>query len=404
MPKLLNDDAFEEQLLLKDRALAATAEGVTISNPALPDNPLIYVNEGFERLTGYSAAEVIGRNCRFLQGPDTHPDAMEEIRAALRNDRPCTVQILNYRKDGTPFWNRLSITPVRDSEGRVTHHIGIQSDVTVQKNTEDALRVAKGQLEVANEAMKKDLHAAVRVQRALLPSNPPRVDGVTFAWRFQPSAELAGDLLNVFRLDDDHIGLYVLDVSGHGVASALMSVAVSRLLAPATSGSLLFADSGERLASPGEVANELNEYFPFDPRTSQYFTLLYGILNPTSWEFHYVSAGHAPPIRVPRVGGPHSLESGGPPIGLLPSPELPDRVVRLDPGDRILLYTDGVVEAENPREEEFGTVRLARCLNATRKLPIEESLDSILSRVNKWCCESEPRDDISILALEVVGS
>lgn len=402
--RLLNEDTFEEQLLLKDRVLDTASEGVTISDPSLPDNPLIYVNEGFERLTGYSAEEAIGGNCRFLQGADTDPEAAEVIREALRNQRPCTVQILNYRKDGTPFWNRLSITPVRAEGGKVTHYIGIQSDVTAQKETEMALEAAKRQLEAANETMKRGLEAAARVQRALLPTEPPPVDGVTFAWRFQPSTELAGDLVNVFRLDDDHIGLYLLDVSGHGVASALMSVAVSRSLSVVPGTSLLFEGPDRRIAAPGEVASKLNEHFPFDPRTSQYFTLIYGVLNPGSRDFHYVTAGQTPPIRVPKEGGPHSLESSGPPIGLLAKPDLQERALRLDPGDRIILFTDGVFEAENPHGEEFSSVRLARCIASTRALPLDESLDSILNRVNKWCGDSGPQDDISMIGFEVAVS
>ncbi|MCL6546448.1 MAG: PAS domain-containing protein [Bryobacteraceae bacterium] len=116
---------WREEMLLKDRVVAACEEGITITDPSLPDNPLIYVNQGFERLTGYTAQEVLGRNCRFLQGPQTDPEPAEEIRRAVREHRPCTVEILNYRKDGSTFWNRLSITPVRDSSGRVTHYIGI---------------------------------------------------------------------------------------------------------------------------------------------------------------------------------------------------------------------------------------------------------------------------------------
>ncbi|MCU0293814.1 MAG: PAS domain-containing protein, partial [Thermoanaerobaculaceae bacterium] len=115
-------------LALKDRALAVAAEGVTIADARAPGRPLIYVNEGFERMTGYPAAEVLGRNCRFLQGPDTDAVAVAEIRAALADHRECVVEILNYRKDGSTFWNRLSITPVRESSGEVTHFIGIQSD------------------------------------------------------------------------------------------------------------------------------------------------------------------------------------------------------------------------------------------------------------------------------------
>ncbi len=126
----------EEALHLRDRAMGATTEGITISDPSLPDHPLIYANSGFERLTGYSSAEVIGRNCRLLQGPDTDPAAIAEIRTALREQRECSVEFLNYRKDGSPFWNRLSITPVRDGNGRISHFIGVQSDITHRKEVE----------------------------------------------------------------------------------------------------------------------------------------------------------------------------------------------------------------------------------------------------------------------------
>ncbi len=163
-------ETAQKALELKDRALSSTAEGVTISDCSLPDNPIIYANEGFERITGYSIAEVVGRNCRFLQGEDTDPEAIEEIRRALRENRELTVEILNYRKDGTPFWNRLTIDPVRDAEGRVTNYIGIQVDVTERRMAEEALQRAKEELESANDRMQRDLQAAARVQQALLPS------------------------------------------------------------------------------------------------------------------------------------------------------------------------------------------------------------------------------------------
>jgi phosphoserine phosphatase RsbU/P len=114
----LDIEQAQAQLELKDRALAASAEGITIADARLPDQPLIYANAGFERLTGYSVAEVLGRNCRFLQGSATDLATLDELRTAIGQEREVTVQLLNYRKDGTPFWNRLSITPVHDFFGR----------------------------------------------------------------------------------------------------------------------------------------------------------------------------------------------------------------------------------------------------------------------------------------------
>lgn len=400
---------WREELLLKDRVLAAAEEGITITDPALPDNPLIYVNRGFERLTGYSASEVIGTNCRFLQGPETDPAAAEEIRRAIREQRQCTVEILNYRKDGTTFWNRLSITPVRDESGRVTHYIGIQSDVTARRLAEEALREAKQQLEAANARMKQDLDAAARIQRALLPASELDLPGVEVSWAFQPSAELAGDLFNVFPLGSGHVGLYVLDVSGHGVPAALVSMAVTRLLSPAPGRSVLFRPDEQqpghyRLASPAEAVLRLNEFFPFDPKTAQYFTLVYCVLDITSGELRYTAAGHVPPLLVPRAGHPRLLDSGGPPVGILPNLESHEFSLELQPRDRVYLCTDGILEAEDAEGREWGLESLLACFEWVRRLPLKESVDAILGEVDRWRGPSGLRDDATLLALEFHGS
>jgi PAS domain S-box-containing protein len=132
----------EQDLRLRDRAIRAVTGGVLIADAARPDHPLIYVSPGFEQLTGYPAADALGRNCRFLQGPGTDPDAVARIREAIRDARPWECELLNYRKDGTPFWNHLRLSPVRDEGGRLTHFIGVQSDVTARRKLEEQLRQA----------------------------------------------------------------------------------------------------------------------------------------------------------------------------------------------------------------------------------------------------------------------
>ncbi|MDX2473036.1 MAG: PAS domain-containing protein, partial [Candidatus Krumholzibacteria bacterium] len=144
------DQDRNDWLALQNRALAVALEGITIADARLPNRPLIYVNEGFERLTGFSAAEVMGRNCKFLQGDVADPATVDEMRQAMQEGRECTVEISNRRKDGTQFWNRLSITPVRDESGTVTHFIGIQSDVTARREAEE-------KLQRANDQMRNDL-------------------------------------------------------------------------------------------------------------------------------------------------------------------------------------------------------------------------------------------------------
>lgn len=129
----------EAKLRLNMRALEASAFPILISDALAPDTPLIYVNPAFERTTGYSAAEVLGKNCRFLHGEERAQAGLVELRAALRAGRDCTVTLRNFRKDGTLFWNELTISPVRDAHGAVTHFVGFENDITARKNAEQAV-------------------------------------------------------------------------------------------------------------------------------------------------------------------------------------------------------------------------------------------------------------------------
>jgi PAS domain S-box-containing protein len=133
----------EDELRLRDQVLGSFMHGVCMSDATQSDHPLIYVNQGFVRMTGYAPEEVLGRNCRFLQGPRTDPATVAEIRAAIHEGRPCLVELVNYRKDGTPFWNALSLAPVHDSAGQLTHFVGVQTDITLFKKFEEQLRQAQ---------------------------------------------------------------------------------------------------------------------------------------------------------------------------------------------------------------------------------------------------------------------
>jgi PAS domain S-box-containing protein len=140
-------------LWLYDRALAATSCGIVISDARFPDNPIIYCNPAFLEITGYSQNEVIGRNCRFLQGADTDPQALEQIRQAIRAEQECQVVLKNYRKDGTLFWNDLTISPVRDASGCLTHFIGVQTDITARKQAEETRQLMQFSIDRAADAV-----------------------------------------------------------------------------------------------------------------------------------------------------------------------------------------------------------------------------------------------------------
>jgi PAS domain S-box-containing protein len=126
-------------LAFQDERLDPAQQSLSLCDIRRPDQPLIYVNRGFERMTGYTPSQVIGRNCRMLQGPDTDPATVQRIREAIAAGEPLIVDLLNYRKDGSRFWNRLSLRPVRDPKGVPTHMVGIQTDITHLRALEDRL-------------------------------------------------------------------------------------------------------------------------------------------------------------------------------------------------------------------------------------------------------------------------
>jgi PAS domain S-box-containing protein len=132
-------DAWRE-LRLNRRIFRSVTTGISVASATLPDFPLIYVNPAFETMTGYSYSEVQGRNCRFLEGNERNQPALAVIRDTLLNRRKGVAVLKNFRKDGTPFWNELSLSPIHDDDGELTHYVGIQSDVTQRVDLEMALR------------------------------------------------------------------------------------------------------------------------------------------------------------------------------------------------------------------------------------------------------------------------
>ncbi len=273
----------------------------------------------------------------------------------------------------------------------------------------EELAAANRGLSQSNARMTRDLLAAARIQQAFLPAAAPSVGDFRFAWRYRPFDELAGDTLNIVPLDAAHVGVFVVDVSGHGVPAALLSVTVSRLLSRTNDGCPLVrrganGSTAPEIVPPAEVAAELTCRFPFDAETRQYFTCVYGVLDCRNGEFRFVCAGHPGPVHVPKAGPPVRLQQAGRPIGIVPAAPTgaayTEQAVTLAPGDRIYLYTDGIPEAEGPVEEQFGFDRLAEALARGRGLDLQASVEALVGGVESWCSGAGIADDISVLAIE----
>ncbi|MFS8120308.1 MAG: PAS domain-containing protein, partial [Microcoleus sp.] len=163
-------DSFHLSLL--ERAIAASSNSILIADVNSPDTPIIYCNPAFEKLTGYSSEEVIGRNCRFLQGADTDSAELDKLRSGVRSGTEIKVVLKNYRKDKTPFWNELTVSPVLNGEGKLTHFIGVQNDITKRVAAETALQESEERLRAIATATPVPILITCRSDSTILYANP----------------------------------------------------------------------------------------------------------------------------------------------------------------------------------------------------------------------------------------
>ena len=366
-----------------------------------PQDKIIDVNPKACEMLGYSRERLTSMSISEI-----HPNEMPQLQAfaqsVSRNGHGWTGELTCLTSTGRFLAAEISASMIAIS-GR-SRMIALVRDISERKRLEQERKRAEEELRRANQRMKGELLAAAKIQQSLLPKVSPDIAGVNFAWALKPCDELAGDILNVFLLDEKHVGLYLADVSGHGVPAALLSTTLNRVLSPLPGHSLLrerLEGSGYRVSSPAEVAGQLNEEFPMDPATRQYFTLLYGILNWETREFRYVPAGHPGPVYLSSSEGPMILDTNSFPIGFFRGVNYEEHSITMKPADRLYLYSDGITEATNINGEEFGKERLIRVLVESRPMPLNTSLSSLLAAVKEWCGAANLGDDISILAVEI---
>ena len=264
------------------------------------------------------------------------------------------------------------------------------------------------QLEEVNKRMQLDLEAAFRVQESFLPKVAPSSERARFAWTYHPCEQLGGDFLSVFAFDDRYVGMYVVDVCGHGVPSSLLAVTIAHSLNLDAGSSSLLTEPGDDprgfdIVSPARVAAGLNRMFPMDATTGLYFTMLYGILDTQSGEFRFVSAGHPGPLVVKGDGSSMVHEVAGRPIGLWPESDYTESMVELSAGDRIVIYSDGLSEERNPQGEQFGDARMQELVASSTGSDLQDTLQVLEQEVAAWGGGNDVRDDVAILAAEIIG-
>jgi serine phosphatase RsbU (regulator of sigma subunit)/CHASE1-domain containing sensor protein/anti-sigma regulatory factor (Ser/Thr protein kinase) len=253
------------------------------------------------------------------------------------------------------------------------------------------LEVANEELESFYYSVEQELGTARSIQHALLPKDLPKLQGWKIAYHYQPAREVGGDFYDFLRLDEGRIGLVIGDVSGKGIAAALVM---------ANTQSVLRAVARRGNIAPGQVLAEANEVLYAYIPSGTFVTCFYGVLDLESGRLVYANAGHDPPYSQ-RDGDAQELRARGMPLGLMPGMPYEEKEAVLAAGDDLLLYSDGLVEAHDPEGEMFGFPRLRKLIMAQSAGSGEELVDFLLAELTRFTgTDSEQEDDITLVTLE----
>jgi phosphoserine phosphatase RsbU/P len=396
MNVLVVDGSAAVQLMLLGK-LRSWGHTVTVASDGL---------EGWEKvrkaiydlvISDWELPEIDGLDlCRMIRG-HSFPQYVYVILCAGKDERPDLVSGMEAGADD------FITKPVDFGELRVRvmaaqRVMQLQSDLAAQRQRLDKLN---HQLKEAHSRMARDLEAAAATQIRLLPTIYDLHPRVRLDWLFIPSRSLSGDMLNYFMADERHLAFYQLDVSGHGIPAALLSVTVSRILLPLEGSPSIRVSPIDRrleLVAPAEVVAELNSRFQSED--DLYFTIVYGILDVFTRELRFCQAGHPGPVLMRRNASPVVLGAGGFPVGMIQGMTYDEKVLQLEAGDRIIVYSNGLSECENAVSIRYEQQRLTEMLDQNRDGSLEALMNGVREALGTWRGQAEFADDISVLALE----
>lgn len=372
----------------------------------------------FYELLGYGENEIASSSSAFRWL--VHPEDRKKVEAAvdghLGGDTPYDIEIRMKTKTDGYHWFRSRGRVIRDGNGEPIRMAGSLMDIMDQKLAEEALSRRTGDLIRANKALADEverrnqaedelrrqqhqvmaeLDLAAKIQNSLIPSSSPNIPSIRVAWRFEPSDKIGGDTFNYQYMGGDTIGFYILDACGHGLPSALIAAAASQSI------HTHFQLSAELSATPlpQAVLENLDRVFPFE-RFESFFSIIYLAINHRSGRLRYCCAGHPPPLLLDGNGALEVLDPHRSVIGFGGDCSHSHEERRLEHGDRIFLYTDGLVELVNPDGLFYGKDRLFKALRMHSHEPVQTLAASLQEDWEQFSQSTPPEDDLSLLVIE----
>lgn len=269
--------------------------------------------------------------------------------------------------------------------------------VRALETTGDELESSMLLLQRKQAETEADLQSAARFVQSLLPPQGSPVQGIALAWEYQPSLALGGDLFNVMAVDAEHLGLYILDASGHGVAAALRSASLMTFLQVDNVLQLLGS------YDPVTVLSEANRRFPLSA-DGEYFTLWVGQLHLPTGRLSYASAGHPGALLCSAQSPSQWLTRSSCPLGFDPAARFERDCVTLMPADRLFLLSDGIYEVQSPSGELWGRERFQAMIDAEKRTSLSLTIGACFSEARRWQETHQFQDDAAVMGIELTGS
>ena len=366
----------QAELVRLSNAVEQTADAIIITDR---EGVIEYVNPAFEVITGYSRDEAVGQTPRILRSGKQSPAYYEELWKTLSAGRVFRGAPINRTKNGDLRHAEQTITPIKDSEGRIVHFVSVLKDVT------DRIRAEQRELEIAY---------AADVQRRLYPAAAPALPGLEIAAGTFPALATCGDYYDYLPLSNGSLGIVIGDVSGHGLGPALIMAETRAYLRFLSASGL----------EPGEVLTKINAVLYEDLDENRYVALILAHVDSSSRRLRYVNAGHTAAYHLDGAGAVKAvMESCGPPLGVLPGTVFPAiENPPLEDGDVVVFLTDGITESENASGDCLGTDAALDVVRAHRHESAQDIVQRLRQATRDFAHGAPQQDDITVVVCKVV--